>query len=259
MSQVISNTVEPMDVTENPASEAAGHMPSTGARIVTRELDEYRPAEQFEEFSYIPVTPLAPITLFFGLFSITSLLGMFGLAFALVGTIVGVICMLKIRKAQGELGGRTLGGIGLALSVLFLIGGSGYHSYLYATECPEGYQRVSFNWISKQAPTYQDGKLEIAPAVAELDEKPIFIKGYMYPTRQLTGISEFVLVKDTGECCFGGQPKPTDMIVVQFKNGKTVNHREQQLVAVSGIFKAKQVVQSGQLTAIYSLEGTHFQ
>jgi hypothetical protein len=80
----------------------------------------------------------------------------------------------------------------------------------------------------------------------------------MYPTRQKTGITEFVLVKDTGQCCFGGNPKLTDMIVIKFRDGKTVNHREQTLVSVAGYFHAETVTRSGELTAIYSLDGTHF-
>jgi hypothetical protein len=66
------------------------------------------------------------------------------------------------------------------------------------------------------------------------------------------------MLKDTGQCCFGGQPKLNDMIAVRFRDGMTVNHRELQLVGVAGIFHAKQVVQSGELTAVYSIEGTHF-
>jgi hypothetical protein len=124
---------------------------------------------------------------------------------------------------------------------------------------PEGYERVSFPWLSKQPPEFRDdGDFNIAPDVAALDGKPIFIKGYMYPTRQKTGIQEFVLVKDTGQCCFGGNPKLTDMIVVKFQDGMTVDHKEQTLVAVAGTFHAKNIRQSGELAAIYSIDGTHF-
>ena len=47
-----------------------------------------------------------------------------------------------------------------------------------------------------------------------LDGQRIFIKGYMYPTKELEGLNSFLLVKDTGQCCFGGNPAITDMIMV---------------------------------------------
>ena len=52
----------------------------------------------------------------------------------------------------------------------------------------------------------------------ELDGKKVFIKGYMYPSSQMTGIREFVLCRDNGTCCFGGQPRLTDMIRVKLKD-----------------------------------------
>jgi hypothetical protein len=149
--------------------------------------------------------------------------------------------------------------MGVVLSATMLLAGSSYHAYAYVTELPEGYERVSFPEMSTHAPTFtDDGHIQIAPEVARLDGKPIYIKGYMYPTRQRTDISEFVLVKDTGQCCFGGQPKLCDMIIVKFADGMTVNYREQQLVGVGGIFRPNTVARAEGLTAVYVLEGTHF-
>lgn len=210
------------------------------------------------EFEYRPVPVLAPLSLFFGVCSFAGILAVAGLSIAVVGMALAMACLWQIRRSQGELGGRMLARIGLALSAFFFVCGGGYHGFVYATEVPEGYTRVNFSWLSKQEITYDNGKLKLAPEVAELDGQPIFIKGYMYPTRQQTGISEFTLLKDTGQCCFGGQPKMNDMIAVRFKDGMTVNHREMQLVGVGGILRARQVVQSGELTAVYSIEGTHF-
>ncbi len=211
-----------------------------------------------EEFDYRPISPLAPVALFLGICSAASFLGVSILPIAAISLIVGLIGLRQIRRSDGELGGRGLAATGTTLSALFLVLGSGYHAWSYATELPEGYERVSFSWLAKQSQIFENGKLRFAPEVEALDGKKIYIKGYMYPTRQQTGIKEFVLVKDTGQCCFGGQPKLTDMVVVQFKDGMTVNHREQQLVGVAGTFHAGQVSQSGQLTAVYTLEGTHF-
>jgi hypothetical protein len=233
MSQSVSQTVEPVQA-------ASGE------------------AEIADDFSYRPVPPLAPISLFLGICSLAGFAGIPCLAIGLVGGVIGLIALWQIRRGAGELGGTVVAASGMILSGTLFLAASSYHVYAYVTELPEGYRRVSFNELSKHEPIFSEGKVQVDPEVTELDGKPIYIKGYMYPTRQQTGISEFVMVKDTGQCCFGGQPKLTDMIVVKFEDGMFVNHREQQLVGVGGIFRVRAGVQSGVLTAIYTLEGTHF-
>jgi hypothetical protein len=211
-----------------------------------------------EEFAYRPVPPLAPISLFLGLCGLSGFVGVPCLAVGFVGVLVGMVALWQIRRSAGTLGGKGIARLGIGLSALMFVAGSGYHAYGYATEVPEGYQRISFVELSKHEPKLAEGRIEVAPEVASLDGKPIFIKGYMYPSRQRSEISEFVLVKDTGQCCFGGQPKLTDMIIVKFDEGLTVNYREQQLVGVAGVFRANSVAQAEGLTSIYVLEGTHF-
>ena len=233
MSQIFTESAEPIESPETP----------------------YDPAD---EFAYRPVPPLAPISLFLGICALSGFVGIPCLAVGFVGVVLGVIALWQIRRSEGCLGGMGIACLGAGLSTIMFVAGSGYHAYDYVTELPEGYQRVSFPDLAKHEPTNVGGKPEVGPEVADIDGKPIFIKGYMYPTGRLTEISEFVLVKDTGQCCFGGQPKLTDMIVVKFDEGMTVNHREQQLVGVGGIFRANSIVQSGVLTAIYQIEGTHF-
>lgn len=217
------------------------------------------PDHSFDEFEYRPVPPLAPITMFLGVCGIAGLAGIPALSISFAGMITGLLCVWQISRSEGALGGGTVAKIGLALAAFFFLAGSGLHAFTYVTEVPEGHQRVSFNWLAKQPQKFTQEGIEVAPEVAELDGKPIFIKGYMYPTRQQTGKTEFVLVKDTGQCCFGGNPKPTDMIVVKFNDGMTVDHKDQILVSVAGTFHAGAVTQSGELTAVYTLDGTHFQ
>jgi hypothetical protein len=233
MSQSVSQTIEPAASASFEASPA-------------------------DDFSYRPVPPLAPISLFLGICSLAGFAGIPCLAIGFVGGVIGMIALWQIRRATGELGGTVVAALGVVLSSGLFVAASGYHAYSYVTELPEGHQRVNFTELSKHEPIFSEGKLHVDPEVAALDGQPIYIKGYMYPTRQQTGISEFVMVKDTGQCCFGGQPKLTDMIVVKFEDGLTVDHREQQLVGVGGIFRVRAGVQSGVLTAIYTLEGTHF-
>lgn len=224
----------------------------------TSEPGAPRRVDEFNEFEYKPVSPLAPLALFLGVCSIVGLVGEYGLAVCVTGTLVGLVSVLQIRRSAGTLGGALLSWIGMGLSAGFLILGATYHTYAYVTERPDGFERLNFSWLAKQTPVFENGKLQFSPEVEALNGKPVFIKGYMLTTRQKENLRSFVLVKDTGDCCFGANPKLTDLVVVNFQDGMMVDHREQQLVGVAGIFRAKQVLQGDQTTALYSLEATYF-
>jgi hypothetical protein len=233
---------------------------SMNSQRTPAEMSEATAAERIaqSEFDYRPVPPLAPIALFLGICSFAGLLGLPALVIGLVGAPLGLLALWQISRSDGEFGGGLVALSGLILSIVSVLSGSALHAYNYVHEVPEGYERVSFNWLSQQVPAATREGMQLHPDVELLDGKPIFVKGYMYPTQKTFGLKEFVLLKDTGQCCFGGNPKLTDMIVVKFKDGMTVDHREQQLVSVAGIFRADRTVRSGELTAIYSIEGDYF-
>jgi hypothetical protein len=212
-----------------------------------------------DEFAYRPVPAMAPISLFLAFCSLAGFLAIPCLAIAIVGMATGAIALWQIRRSGGEFGGRLVARLGTGLSSLLLIGASGFHAYAYVLELPDGYQRLNFGDLAKYPPpvAHADGKSAVAPELAAWDGKPIYIKGYMFPTKQTQNLSEFVLVKDTGQCCFGGQPKLTDMVLVRFDNDMTVNHREQQLVGVGGVFRIAPSTSAG-LYPVYMVEGTHF-
>lgn len=214
--------------------------------------------DRFDDFNYRPVPIMAPITFALGVLSAIGLAGIVGLAFGVMGVIVGFICLIRIRRAQGELGGRLVTWLGLLLSALFLVSGTTLHAYTFATEMPEGYQRVNFyRDISKKGFVAVKGKSDFHPEVKVLDEKPVFIKGYMYPTKQTEKLSSFLLVKDSGDCCFGGQPAVTDMIMVNMQGGKTVNYKE-GLISVAGTFHCRPVTGLAEVgqSPVYVLDGT---
>jgi hypothetical protein len=233
---------------------------SSGLKSREAMSDELASAPLDPEFNprYRSVPALVPVSLFFGLASASSLLGIVGVFIALFGILLALGALWQVSRAAGEYGGRGVALVGLTLSVLFFFGGSALQAYNYATEVPEGFQRLSFTWLAKQEPRPVEGVMQIAPEAQAWDGQSVYVKGYMYPTRQTTGITTFTLCKDTGQCCFGGQPKLTDMIIVDFGDRLKVNHREQQLVAVAGVLRVKPVFQGGQLVALYTLEGSYF-
>ena len=52
----------------------------------------------------------------------------------------------------------------------------------------------------------------------DVNGRNVLLKGYMYPGKQQSGITQFLLVRDQGDCCFGGNPKITDRVLVQLKD-----------------------------------------
>jgi hypothetical protein len=214
--------------------------------------------EPLDEFSYRPVPVIAPISLFLGLSGIIGLFNMVGLGIGLAGLVLGIMATLRIRGSNGEYSGQWLAMTGAVVSLVFLASGGVLHAYTIATEVPEGFQRVNFNRdIAKKGFVIEDGETTIHPEVRALDGQPIFLKGYMYPERQQNGLTEFVMVKDNLQCCFGGQPQMTDMMTVVMDKGLTVDFTT-DMVSVAGVFRARAPQQSGSLNTVYKIEASHF-
>ena len=237
-----------------------------GAPVSTSELPSELRSDAFaspelegqSEFSYRPIPVLAPISLVLGLCSVVGLASAIGLAVPLTGVVLAVLGLRQISRAHGEYGGFKLTVSGLVLSSICLLAGSTLHAYTYATEVPEGYERLSFRWLAQQKPIIEDGQTRIHPDAKSLDGQKVFLKGYMYPGQQKTNLKKFVLCKDTGQCCFGGKPALTDMVVVEFVNDARAHFRELSLVNVAGTFRAKKVVDGGEISSLYALEAEYF-
>jgi len=91
--------------------------------------------------------------------------------------------------------------------------------------------------------------------VAALAGTPIRIRGYILPSFQQTGLTQFVLVRDNQECCFGPGAALYDCIVVRMRPGKTADFSIRP-VAVSGEFKLEELRgPDGSHLAIYGLAG----
>lgn len=212
-------------------------------------------AAALNELNFRPVPFLAPVSLVFGLAAVCGLASIPLLSIGLTGLILGVITLIRIKRSDGVYSGGKIALAGTLLSFLFLSSGASLHAYNYATEVPEGYERKSFYALAKMKPIVEKGATRIRPEVIEeWDNKKVYVKGYMYPTGVLHGLKTFVLCKDTGQCCFGGNPLIEDMIVVNMTGDKTIDHRELLLVGIGGTFHAKKIFKNGVLTHLYSID-----
>jgi hypothetical protein len=139
----------------------------------------------------------------------------------MIGMIVGATSVLKLRHQTDEFTGLGAAKIGLLLSTVLFFGGATWFAYCYVTEVPDGYRRTSFGELQPD-PRYP--QFPFPPKAAELNDAKVFIQGYVYPDDQQGDIKRFVLVPDFGACCFGGQPKLTDMIQVTLQDPLRVNY-----------------------------------
>jgi len=144
----------------------------------------------------------------------------------LVGIFFALRSMSTIRKYPDQYTGYALAQIGLALSIMFLITGISYGWYMYATELPDGYERISFNDM-KPDEIQERGGVAIPPEIMALNGKRIFIKGYIRPGSSplQNNIDRFLLVRDNNQCCFGDLSKVNyyDQMDVQITNGNYVD------------------------------------
>jgi hypothetical protein len=91
--------------------------------------------------------------------------------------------------------------------------------------------------------------------VEDLSGTPIRIRGYMLPSFQQKGITQFVLVRDNMQCCFGPGAALCDCIMVDLKGTTTVFTVKP--IAVEGTFKIEEFADpDGNVLSIYHLEGT---
>jgi hypothetical protein len=191
------------------------------------------PVEDYTQYRAISITAIISCAL--GVLSVVTFLSWTFAVIPLLGVIMGVIALVRIRSNPAELVGTKIANIGIALCLLFAAAGGSYLVYDYMTEVPPGYERLSYATL--RADVEQPGQL-YPPEVDQLEGHRVFIKGYVYPTKSQTGVKEFILCRDNGDCCFGGQPPLTERIMVDLKGHLTYTYA-QRMVRVAGTFHVK--------------------
>ena len=91
--------------------------------------------------------------------------------------------------------------------------------------------------------------------IKALDGRSIRIRGYILPSFQQTGLTQFVLVRDNLSCCFGPGAALYDCIVVDMQPGKSTDFSISP-VTVEGTFSIRELLDAdGKALAIYHLDG----
>lgn len=175
------------------------------------DLDHQPTTAQDEYTQYRALSMAAVVTLVFGIVSLAGLVFPVLLWIPLVGIGFGVVALRRLSRQRDELTGRRAALTGLVLSVLCFGGGVAIATTIYVTEVPKDYERIGFFELQ---PDKRRPNLPVSQRALDLNGKKVFIKGYIYPDDRSSDLKKFVLVPDMGTCCFGGQPKLTDMMEV---------------------------------------------
>ncbi|MCE9631756.1 MAG: hypothetical protein K8S94_13710 [Planctomycetia bacterium] len=170
--------------------------------------------------------------------ALVSPLVFFGWWFAAVpaiGIALALVALRDIATRPLDLTGTPLATGALAVSAIVLVGGLVSLAREYAAELPEGFERLSYAMLQ---PAEGDPPTSVPDAARALDGHNVLLKGYIYPGKEQHGLVQFLLVRDQGDCCFGGNPKITDRVLVQLAEPRGIDFTP-RLTKVAGRFRVQ--------------------
>jgi hypothetical protein len=213
-------------------------------------------AEDYEQ--YRALSTAAVVSLIVGLLSPLAMFDWTLLGIPVIGVPLAAYGWWHVKRRSDELTGAPLAIAGFGLSLVFAIAAPAWLTYIYMTEVPEGYARISY---AELQPDPEQAAQAVPPSALSLEGKKVFIKGYVYPGRMTSGIQEFLLVRDRGECCFGGNPKITDRIQVSLVEPLHLTY-ETRLFKLGGTFHVEarpSTIDGAQGGVFYHLKADHLQ
>jgi len=194
-----------------------------------------RPAVAAEDAGYRSLSGTAIAGAVLALLSPLVFLGWSFAAVPVVACVLAAVAWTDIRRRPETVAGTPLAIGSLAFAAAMLVAGVGYLGIVYATELPEGYSRLNYAMLQ---PLAGDPPTAVPDSAREMDGQDVLLKGYIYPGSRQQGITEFLLCRDQGDCCFGGQPKITDRVLVRLADRKGIDFT-QGLVKIAGRFRVE--------------------
>lgn len=186
---------------------------ATGLFDTAATVHEDASSPETEEYRALSGTAVAAMA--FAVLAPLAFIDWWMLAVPLLGLGLAVVALVDIAKRPTALTGRALAiGAGV-VSLLCLTGATAWLSVVYATELPPGHERLGYAQLQ---PAPGEPATAVPESAVPFHGRDVLIKGYMYPGTKQRGIAQFLLVRDQGDCCFGGNPKITDRVLVQLKD-----------------------------------------
>jgi hypothetical protein len=238
-----------MDCLADSAVSAKGARQHTAFEDAEDDYEEDSAADDYAQ--YRTLSPSAVVSCVLGVGSVVAFFNWWLAVLPLAGLVVGVFALRRIAARSDELTGRLPALLGVVLSAVCLVGGQATLWYIRLTEVPDGHIRMSYEDLQPDPRVIN----QIVPTSAEkLDGERVFIKGYVLAGNRKDGIRTFILVRDQGDCCFGGNPKLTDRILVHLKpsNAFTYTNTVQKLIGRFEIRPGRAIDVSGDV--VYQLD-----
>ena len=160
-------------------------------------------------------------------------LGWSFLAVPAVGLVLAAVALRDITRRPEAVTGRGLAIAALATAAVSLAAGLVYLTSIYINELPEGFTRLNYAMLQ---PLAGDPPTAVPDSARDMHGRDVLLKGYMYPGTRQRGITEFLLCRDQGDCCFGGEPKITDRVLVRLSDPGGIDFT-QGLVKIAGRFR----------------------
>jgi hypothetical protein len=153
----------------------------------------------------------------------------------ILGMVLGSVALRDIARRPDALTGRPLAIAAILVSAAALVGGLSRLAMVYAAELPEGFARLSYTELQ---PLPGDPPDAVPDTALAANGRDVLLKGYMYPGKQTRDVRQFLLVRDQGDCCFGGNPKITDRVLVQLAAPAGIDFTP-RLVKIAGRFQVR--------------------
>ncbi|MCL2119907.1 MAG: hypothetical protein FWH27_15930 [Planctomycetaceae bacterium] len=203
---------------------------------------------------YIEVNAVALISIVLGLIGVTTFFSWQTVFVPILGLLVGLWALYRHLDSPGEVGGFYLAIAGIVVSLVMSVGGSGLEIWRYYFSVPRGYTVVDFADMALD----KNGKIPEHIAQLGRENKKILVKGYMYQSKQRSGLTNFILVRTVEHCKFCSSfQNPADMIDVYCVGGLKVNYRTTP-VRVGGTFWVNEHSRFGDGTMPYLIEADQF-
>jgi len=208
------------------------------------------------EFQYRTISKAAVASIAFAVLGIGAFVFQAFVLLPVLAIGFGIVALIEIHRYPAEITGKLAAQIGLGCGVLIAAGSIAMHTYVYMTEVPPDYNRITFYDLRPNKRT----KLPFAEKSQTLDGTKVFIKGYVRPGVKKTNLKNFIFVGDFGDCCFGGNPKITEIIAVNIISDDVIDH-SLFLRKIGGTFRlnpnARVIGEDGIPRVFYTIEADY--
>ncbi len=210
-----------------------------------------------KNLEYRTVSKAAVTCVVFAIMSLLAFVFPVFVILPLLAICFGIAALVSFKRFPDEFTGVTITKIAMTASAICLVSAVSMHAYVYATEVPEGYRRISFYELKPDKRT----QTAFSEKAAEIDGEKVFLKGYVRPGLKKNRLKKFILVGDFGSCCFGGNPEIADVVAVSIKNDDDYVNYGYRVRKIGGEFKLhqrpKSVREKDLPYVLYEIEADH--